>query len=89
MPLVALLNIVNTVDGDVHMTRPIITWISDFLQRSLSTPENGGVTIFPTPLVREWAKLKLKRDSWRDALVSVLNFAAPRFTIYHALCDHL
>jgi hypothetical protein len=73
----SLLNIVNTVDEDAYMTGPIITWVSDFLQRYLSTPADSvDATLHPPspmPLLREWAKSKLTSGSWRDALVVTLN----------------
>ena len=88
----SLLNIVNTVDEEVYVTEPIVTWAAgklcfpvpllcierfatDFLQRCLSTPETSVDTAFhsPSPLLREWAKAKLKSGSWKDALVAALN----------------
>ncbi|KAI9566208.1 hypothetical protein HD554DRAFT_1206209 [Boletus coccyginus] len=75
------------------MTGPITAWLSDYTQRCLSTPDSSGDTTprspFPTPLLREWVKLKLIGNSWQDAFVATVNFTAPRFTIYWALCDHL
>ncbi|KAF8547863.1 hypothetical protein OG21DRAFT_1449832 [Imleria badia] len=88
-----LLNIVSTVDEDMYTTRPVTTWVSDFLQQCLSTPESSGDSSLhspsPAPLLRKWAKLKLSGGSWKDALIAALNFTAPRFTIYRALCDQL
>ena len=45
---------------------------TDFLQQCLSTPD-VNTTISPTPLLREWAKLKLAGGSWKDALVATVN----------------
>ena len=49
---------------------------TDFLQRCLSTPESSVDTSpntpTPTPLLRQWAKLKLTGGSWTDALVAAL-----------------
>lgn len=59
----------------------------DFTQRCLSASEDkGGVAwnatrdgdvaplqTTPTPLVREWAKAKLTRGSWKDALLSAVH----------------
>ena len=46
-------------------------FLSDFLQRRLSTP-NYSVDVVsamhPTPLLREWAKAKLTNGTWKDAL---------------------
>ncbi|KAF8557067.1 TPR-like protein [Imleria badia] len=65
------------------------SFATDFLQRYLSNLQCNVDITTPTPLLRGWAKLKLTGSSWEDALVIALNFTAPRFTIYRALCDHL
>ncbi|KAF8546584.1 hypothetical protein OG21DRAFT_1491063 [Imleria badia] len=89
----SLLSMLNTIDERIYGTEPVVTWVSDFSQRCLSTPDSTGDATFhspsPTPLLREWAKLKLTGGSWNDALVGALSFTVPRFTIYRALCDHL
>ena len=50
---------------------------TEFLQRCLSAPESSIDTTrhspSPTPLLREWAKVKLAGSSWRDALAATLN----------------
>ena len=54
---------------------------TDFLQRCLSTPENGDHTTphLPslTPLLREWAKSKLTGGSWRGALDAAFKVSIP------------
>ncbi|KAF8551893.1 hypothetical protein OG21DRAFT_217664 [Imleria badia] len=40
-------------------------------------------------VLNEWAKVKLRGGSWRNALVTAAGFNAPRFTVYRALCEHL
>ncbi|KAF8553229.1 TPR-like protein [Imleria badia] len=89
----SLLNIVNTVDEDVCMTEPIVSWVSDFSQRCLSVCKNSlqkkSLSPFPTPLLREWAKFRLIGSSWRHSLAAARDFTVPRFTIYCVLCDHL
>ena len=63
------------------------TFLSDFTQRYLSTPESDDHNLLtttlganaatprtdPTPLLREWAKATLASRSWRDALVTAAN----------------
>ncbi|KAF8142122.1 hypothetical protein EV363DRAFT_1150633 [Boletus edulis] len=94
----SVLDLVNTVDKEVHMTEPIITWVLDFVQRCLSTSESSEDTtlhlVSPTPLLRKWAELKLTAGLWNDALIAAVNvssstFTASRPTIYQALCDYL
>ena len=92
----SLLQIVNAVDKDVHITGPIFTWISgrqccpvpppctqrfakDFLRRCLSTSKNSDNTLL-TPLLTQWAKLQLRRGSWRDALVTALNVSISHYS---------
>ena len=53
------------------------------MQRRLSTPNNKGdaslvtaghnISYLTTPLLREWAKLRLTAGSWKDALESATN----------------
>ena len=54
---------------------------TDFLERFLSTPESKvDATVHLkslTPLLREWAKSKLRGGSWRDALVASWNVSMP------------
>ncbi|KAF8427988.1 hypothetical protein L210DRAFT_954735, partial [Boletus edulis BED1] len=38
------------------------------------------------PLLREWAKAKLTRGSWKDALLSAVWFTVE---IYRVVCEHL
>ena len=72
--------IINWVSGELCYPFPplcIRRFATDFLQRCLSTPEGSVDTtlhsLSPTPLLREWAKLKLAGGSWREALVAALN----------------
>ncbi|KAF8550490.1 hypothetical protein OG21DRAFT_1513946 [Imleria badia] len=87
--------------GEVYMSGPMTEWVSDFTQRCLSArisegetasnaaPHGNTPTLDPTPLLREWAKATLTRDSWKDALASAVNFTVPRVTIYRAICERL
>ena len=82
----SLLNIINIVDEDIWVSGKLCYPVAllcieyfgtDFLQRCLSTPETGVDTtlhsLSPTPLLREWAKLKLIGGSWREALAAAVN----------------
>ena len=55
---------------------------SDFTHRSLSAPETNSNAPTPhttlnasslTPLLREWVKVKLTRDLWKDVLLSAVS----------------
>ena len=82
----SLLNIINIVDEDIWVSGKLCYPVAllciryfgtDFLQRCLSTPETSVDTtlhsLSPTPLLREWAKLKLTSGSWREALAAAVN----------------
>ncbi|KAG6372499.1 hypothetical protein JVT61DRAFT_7605 [Boletus reticuloceps] len=43
----------------------------------------------PTRLLGVWAKATLASSEWKDALAAAVDFVAPRFTIYEAVCEHL
>ena len=63
------------------------SFVSDFTQRYLSTPESDNQNFLTTtlatnaatprtdltPILREWAKATLASRSWRDALVTAAN----------------
>ncbi|KAF8141891.1 hypothetical protein EV363DRAFT_1309254 [Boletus edulis] len=70
--------------------------LSPFTQRRLSAHGNASSntnrdanmsTIHTTlpPLLREWAKAKLTRGSWKDALVSAVGFTVSRVEIYRVV----
>ncbi|KAF8130759.1 hypothetical protein EV363DRAFT_219708 [Boletus edulis] len=40
------------------------------------------------PLLREWAKAKLTRGSWKDALLSAVGFTVSRVEIYRVVIEH-
>ncbi|KAF8546305.1 hypothetical protein OG21DRAFT_1176634 [Imleria badia] len=94
----ALLKMVNS---HTHITEPITAWISDFIQRCLTTPgpESSGdatseadrqehATTSPL-LLAEWARIKLATNTWRDVLASAVGFRVPRVMIYRATCERL
>ena len=55
-----------------------LTFHADFVQQCLSTPESGRDSpSSPTPLLREWAKLKLASGSWKDALSAAGKVSIP------------
>lgn len=50
-------------------------FLSGFTQRRLSAPERDGDVVSATtasPLLREWAKARLARGSWTDAILSAV-----------------
>ena len=70
-------SIVTWVSGKLCYPIPLtcIRYLAiDFLQKCLSTPETSVDTtldsLTPTPLLREWAKVKSTGCSWRDALAA-------------------
>ncbi|KAF8123583.1 hypothetical protein EV363DRAFT_1356190, partial [Boletus edulis] len=81
-------------------SEPETEWICDFTQRCLSAHgdatsnanRNSNMSTNQTtltPLLREWAKAKLTRDSWKDVLLSATGFALSGFEVYRALCERL
>ncbi|KAF8547208.1 hypothetical protein OG21DRAFT_1501672 [Imleria badia] len=95
-----LLEMLNAVDEEGYISGPIATWVSDFAQQCLSTPESSDDAIsmaprdgtrspFLTPLLSLWAKLKLTSSPWKDALVAAAGFTIPRFISYRAICERL
>ena len=53
-----------------YLAADIHRFLSDFTHQRLSALGSDGDSPIPTPLLREWAKAKLTRDLWRDALLS-------------------
>ncbi|KAN0078203.1 hypothetical protein V8E55_010260 [Tylopilus felleus] len=98
----SLLEMVNGFD-EVYTSELITKWVSNFTHQCLSAPESGGdavstptedanmVTVHgtPTPLLREWAQAKLAHHSWKDALLSAVDFIVSRFTLYRAIYERL
>ncbi|KAF8555626.1 hypothetical protein OG21DRAFT_1483764 [Imleria badia] len=97
------LEMINTFEKDVYASEPITKWVSEFAQQCLCAPKSNGDAV-PTAtgetnsatldailaqLLREWAKVKLAHDSWKDALLSAVNFVVSRVTIYRVICEHL
>ncbi|KAF8131188.1 hypothetical protein EV363DRAFT_1398997 [Boletus edulis] len=74
--------------------------LSAFTQRRLSahgdaasnTNRDANMSTIHTtlpPLLTEWAKAKLTRGSWKDALLSAVGFTVSRVEIYRVVCEHL
>ncbi|KAF8123581.1 hypothetical protein EV363DRAFT_1356177 [Boletus edulis] len=76
---------------------PMTEWVCDFTQRCLSahgdatSDANRGSNMSTTltPLLREWAKAKLTRDSLKDVLLSATGFTLSGVEVYRALCERL
>ncbi|KAN0087909.1 hypothetical protein V8E55_006530 [Tylopilus felleus] len=99
----SLLEMVNSFDEEVHTSKLITKWVSDITHQCLSAPKSNGdvastptedanmvmVHATPTPLLREWAKVKLAHYSWKDALLSAVDFVVSRFTLYRAIYECL
>ncbi|KAF8120288.1 hypothetical protein EV363DRAFT_130848 [Boletus edulis] len=73
--------------------------LSAFTQRRLSahgdaasnTNQDANMSTIHTtlpPLLREWAKVKLTRGSWKDALLSAVGFIVSRVEIYRVVIEH-
>ncbi|KAF8132393.1 hypothetical protein EV363DRAFT_1163642 [Boletus edulis] len=74
--------------------------LSAFTQRRLfahgdaasNTNQDANMSTIHTtlpPLLREWAKAKLTRGSWKDALLSAVEFIVSRVEIYRVVIEHL
>ncbi|KAF8548910.1 hypothetical protein OG21DRAFT_1500722 [Imleria badia] len=99
----SLLNLVNPLDEDVSLSRPITTeWVSDFTHRCLSASESDAVQHTNPPtlqatlntstsalLLKAWAKATMANRSWKDGLASAVCFMTPRSTTYQVVCEHL
>ncbi|KAF8423147.1 hypothetical protein L210DRAFT_3570785 [Boletus edulis BED1] len=72
--------------GEVYMTGPMTKWVCDFTQQRLSANDNATSK---TPLLREWAKAKLTRDSWKDTILSAVGFTVSRVEVYRVICERL
>ncbi|KAF8415328.1 hypothetical protein L210DRAFT_3586883 [Boletus edulis BED1] len=75
-------------------------WVCAFTQPRLSahgdaasnTNRDANMSTIHTtllPLLREWAKAKLTRGSWKDALLSAVGFTVSRVEIYRVVIEHL
>ncbi|KAF8548528.1 hypothetical protein OG21DRAFT_750496 [Imleria badia] len=83
----SLLKIINDVDKEVYMCGgPIAKRVSKCGGNATSqAPRDHNIP----RLLKEWAKLTLTRDSWRDTLAATNGFMASRFTIYQTICTQL
>ncbi|KAF8129810.1 hypothetical protein EV363DRAFT_1417516 [Boletus edulis] len=43
----------------------------------------------PTTLLNVWARASLAHREWKEVLIAAVDFLAPRFTIYEAVCERL
>ncbi|KAF8129771.1 hypothetical protein EV363DRAFT_1336453 [Boletus edulis] len=86
--------------GEKSEPMPVTEWVCDFTQRRLSA--HGDAASNPnrdssisttqttlTPLLREWAKAMLTRDSWKDVLLAATGFTLSGVEVYRALCERL
>ncbi|KAF8552474.1 TPR-like protein [Imleria badia] len=92
------------LNEDVYINKDITQWVSDIAQRCLATPETSqfihrgpttpqsddDTAARPSPLLIEWAKAtSIINPSWTVALTASVDFMAPRFTVYRAICERL
>ncbi|KAF8128175.1 hypothetical protein EV363DRAFT_1170862 [Boletus edulis] len=88
------LEMMSELGGEIYMSEPLTEWVCDFTQRRLSAYDEAASdkpTVHTTPILifREWVKARLSRNSWKDALLSAVDFTFPRAEIYRAICDRL